>query len=84
MPTFRDLGDPSIVGETWYAVFAPVGTPRAVVDRLNAALRKITSTASFGESMRKIGNEAPCGGWCIVSGPPQRPGAKAAGAYDGR
>jgi tripartite-type tricarboxylate transporter receptor subunit TctC len=61
VPTFRELGYPSIVGETWYAVFAPAGTPKPVVDKLNAALRKITTSASFGEAMRKIGNEAKAG-----------------------
>lgn len=57
VPTFKELGYPSIVGETWYAVFAPVGTPKPIVDKLNAALRKITTSAGFAESMRKIGNE---------------------------
>ena len=57
VPTFGELGYPSIVGETWFAVFAPLGTPRPVLDKLNAVLRKITSSASFGEAMRKIGNE---------------------------
>lgn len=61
VPTFRELGHPSVVGETWFAVFAPAGTPRSVVDKLNAALRKITTSASFGEAMRKIGNEAKSG-----------------------
>lgn len=58
VPTFKELGYPSIVGETWYAVFAPAGTPKPIVDKLNAALRKITTSASFQEAMRKIGNEA--------------------------
>jgi tripartite-type tricarboxylate transporter receptor subunit TctC len=58
VPTFKELGYPSIVGETWYAVFAPAGTSKPVVEKLNEALRKITSSASFGESMRKLGNEA--------------------------
>jgi len=57
VPTFRELGYPSIVGETWYAVFAPAATPRSVVGKLNAALNKITTSASFGEAMRKLGNE---------------------------
>jgi len=58
VPTFKELGYPSIVGETWFAVFAPAGTPKPVVDKLNAALRKVTTSASFGEAMHKIGNEA--------------------------
>ena len=61
VPTFRELGYPAVVGETWFAVFAPAGTPRPVVDRLNAGLRKITPSDSFGEAMRKIGNEAKSG-----------------------
>ena len=61
VPTFRELGYPTVVGETWFAVFAPAGTPKPVIDKLNAALRKITSSASFGENMRKIGNEAKSG-----------------------
>jgi tripartite-type tricarboxylate transporter receptor subunit TctC len=57
VPTFRELGYPSVVGETWYAVFAPAATPKLVVDKLNAALRRITTSASFGDAMRKLGNE---------------------------
>src|SRR6185369_12953704 len=57
VPTFKELGYPSIVGETWYAVFTPVGTPKPIVDKLNAALRKITTSPGFAEAMRKIGNE---------------------------
>lgn len=56
-PTFRELGHPSIVGETWYGVFAPLGTPKPVIDKLNVALKSITTSASFAESMRMVGNE---------------------------
>lgn len=58
VPTFRELGYPSIVGETWYAVFAPAGTPRPVIERLNGSLRKIVGSQGFVEFMRKHGNEA--------------------------
>ncbi|HEY4066194.1 MAG TPA: tripartite tricarboxylate transporter substrate binding protein [Burkholderiaceae bacterium] len=58
VPTFKELGYPGIVGETWYAVFAPVGTPQPVIDKLGVALKKITTSEGFGAAMRKIGNEA--------------------------
>ncbi|MEP6558796.1 MAG: tripartite tricarboxylate transporter substrate binding protein [Burkholderiales bacterium] len=58
VPTFKELGYPDIVGETWYAVFAPAGTPAPVIDRLSGALKKITNSDAFGEAMRKIGNQA--------------------------
>ena len=61
VPTFRELGYPDVVGETWYGVFAPAGTPKPVVDKLNAALRKITASPAFVDSMQKIGNEAKSG-----------------------
>ena len=61
VPTFRELGYPDISGETWYGVFAPVGTPKPVVDKLNAALRRITSSPDFVDGMRKLGNEAKSG-----------------------
>jgi tripartite-type tricarboxylate transporter receptor subunit TctC len=57
VPTFKELGYPSVVGETWFAIFAPAGTPKPIVDKLNAALRKVTTSAAFGEAMRKLGNE---------------------------
>jgi len=57
VPTYKELGYPSIVGETWYGVFAPAGTRKPIVDKLNAALRKITTSPAFGEAMRKLGNE---------------------------
>lgn len=58
VPTFKELGYPAITGETWYAVFAPSGTPQPVIDKLSLALRKITNSSSFQQAMRKIGNEA--------------------------
>ena len=60
-PTFRELGYPSVVGETWYGVFAPAGTPAPVVQRLSTALRAITTSPSYVEAMRKVGNEAKSG-----------------------
>jgi tripartite-type tricarboxylate transporter receptor subunit TctC len=58
VPTFKELGYPAIAGETWYAVFAPAGTPKPVVDKLSAAVNKITNSTGFQEALRKIGNEA--------------------------
>jgi tripartite-type tricarboxylate transporter receptor subunit TctC len=58
VPTFKELGYPSVVGETWYAVFAPAGTPKPVIDKLSVALRKITTSPGFVEAMQKLGNEA--------------------------
>lgn len=58
VPTFREKGFPDLNKETWYGVFAPAGTPPAIVTQLNGALRRITTSKSFEEEMRKHGNEA--------------------------
>jgi tripartite-type tricarboxylate transporter receptor subunit TctC len=57
VPTFKELGFPSIVGATWFAVFAPAGTPQPVLDRLSVAITRIVRTPEFAKKMEPIGNQ---------------------------
>ncbi|MES2032519.1 MAG: tripartite tricarboxylate transporter substrate binding protein [Pseudomonadota bacterium] len=57
VPTFKELGFPSIVGATWFAVFAPAGTPQPVLDRLSAAITRVVRTPEFAKKMEPIGNQ---------------------------
>jgi tripartite-type tricarboxylate transporter receptor subunit TctC len=41
VPTFAEQGFPGFDTGTWFALFAPRGTPRDVVDRLNAHVRAL-------------------------------------------
>ena len=41
LPTFAESGMPDMVVGTWNVVMAPKGTPRPVVERLNAALNQV-------------------------------------------
>src|SRR5258706_5754939 len=41
VPTLREAGMPDLEVETWYAMFAPVRTPQAIVSRLNAQLNEL-------------------------------------------
>jgi tripartite-type tricarboxylate transporter receptor subunit TctC len=41
IPTTAEAGLPGFTLDGWFALFAPVGTPQPIVDRLNAAMRKI-------------------------------------------
>lgn len=41
LPTFSELGLNELDLTQWYGLFAPAGTPPAVVDSLNAALNKV-------------------------------------------
>ena len=37
IPTFREMGLPALSLSPWWALFAPKGTPKEIIDRLNAA-----------------------------------------------
>jgi tripartite-type tricarboxylate transporter receptor subunit TctC len=37
IPTFAEMGLPALLWSAWGALFAPRGTPRDIIDRLNAA-----------------------------------------------
>jgi tripartite-type tricarboxylate transporter receptor subunit TctC len=39
-PTFAELGYPNLTGTTWFAISGPAGMPPAVVDKLNAEIRR--------------------------------------------
>ena len=65
-PAFPDLptiGEsvPGYLVPTWTGVIAPAGVPRAIVDKLNAAINKALVSEAFKEKFAKIGDE-PAGG----------------------
>ncbi len=53
VPTFKEAGLPAMTQLGWFAMFAPAGTPKAIVDRLNAEVIKAVSgtdvDAQFGQ-----------------------------------
>src|ERR1051326_6673466 len=44
LPTVAEAGVPGYEFDTWFVVAAPKGTPRAIVDTLNAQIRKALAT----------------------------------------
>jgi tripartite-type tricarboxylate transporter receptor subunit TctC len=40
IPTTAEAGLPGLVLSAWYGLFAPAATPRPIVDKMNAAMRK--------------------------------------------
>src|SRR5204862_8208130 len=44
VPTFGESGLPGFESVLHYGLLAPAGTPRPIVDRLNAELRKLVDT----------------------------------------
>jgi len=54
VPTVAESGYPGFDVQSWFAISAPAGTPRPVVDRLNAALNKALGNADVRERMRDL------------------------------
>jgi tripartite-type tricarboxylate transporter receptor subunit TctC len=61
VPTMAEAGMPGVTGGTWFGLLAPVKTPRAVIDRINAATLAALNAADFRKTFedRSI---APGGG----------------------
>lgn len=58
VPTLEQAGIANAVTETWLGVFAPAGTPPAIVERLGKELREIASRPEIREKFRKAGFNA--------------------------
>jgi len=57
LPTVAESGLPGFDISTWFGVFAPAGTPPAIVDRLNASFRQALSSPAMRELLAKLGAE---------------------------
>jgi tripartite-type tricarboxylate transporter receptor subunit TctC len=49
VPTLADLGYKGAPSQTWYGLFAPAGTPRPVIDKINAEVKRVFSDKEFVE-----------------------------------
>ena len=49
VPTLADIGYKGAPSETWYGLFAPAGTPKAIIDKLNGEIVKVVSDPGFRE-----------------------------------
>jgi len=47
IPTSAESGLPGYEVESWFAVFAPAGTPREIVERLSVEVARIVNSADF-------------------------------------
>jgi tripartite-type tricarboxylate transporter receptor subunit TctC len=61
VPTLIELGYGNMNVETWYGVFAPVGTPPALIARMNAEISHLLTLPDVKEAMAKQGLD-PVGG----------------------
>jgi tripartite-type tricarboxylate transporter receptor subunit TctC len=59
VPTIAESGLPGFEVSAWYGLLAPAGTPRAVVDRLNAEAKRILAQPDVRQRLRGEAFETP-------------------------
>ena len=67
VPTMEELGYKGFVVEPWYGFMAPQGTPRAAVEKLNAALNAAIQNSRIKKRLEEAGLR-------LVGGAPERLG----------
>ncbi len=68
LPTMGEAGVPGFQASSWFAVFAPAGTPRPVIDRLNTEIVKVVRAPELRDRMTGLGFD-------VVAGKPEELGA---------
>jgi len=58
VPTMPELGYPAINSGAWVAVLAPLGTPPAIIARLNQATNDALKSAAMKEPLARLGSQA--------------------------
>lgn len=53
IPTFKELGI-DVVTTEWYGLLAPAGTPRPIVDKLNAEMKRVMALPGMGDRLSAI------------------------------
>jgi tripartite-type tricarboxylate transporter receptor subunit TctC len=57
VPSLAELGLPGFNALAWWGIFAPAGTPKPILDKLNAEIAKIIETPEMKERLAKLGAE---------------------------
>lgn len=58
VPTVRELGMPDVEITTWYGLYTTAGTPKAVVDKLHAELKKTLQLADVQQRLKALGGDS--------------------------
>ena len=59
VPTAAEAGVPNYVVSTWYAIWAPAGTPPEAVDRMTAEITKALNAPKIKETWESNGSSVP-------------------------
>jgi tripartite-type tricarboxylate transporter receptor subunit TctC len=61
LPTLQEQGLPGFECYTWNVLLAPAGTPKPIVDKLNAAINKSLADPAVTSALEKAGIDATAG-----------------------
>jgi tripartite-type tricarboxylate transporter receptor subunit TctC len=67
VPTFAELGQPGVQIELWEGVFAPRGTDKKIIAKLNADINAVLQMPEVSQRIAKLGGD-------VVGGTPERLG----------
>jgi tripartite-type tricarboxylate transporter receptor subunit TctC len=65
VPTFQELGIAFVDESSWYALFAPRGTPKEIIAKINADMTRILALADMKEREATLG-------YRFIGGPPDK------------
>lgn len=57
VPTFVETGHPTLVSYAWYGLFAPAGTPKDLVNKINAEAQDAMKQPEFQKVLADTGSE---------------------------
>ncbi len=57
VPTMDELGYPGMPPDSWQAIVAPVGTPMAIVEKINAVVNKGLATPELRQKITRLGGQ---------------------------
>ncbi|MBF6630118.1 MAG: tripartite tricarboxylate transporter substrate binding protein BugE [Comamonas sp.] len=57
VPTYTELGYPDMGDGGWFGLVAPAGTPKPIIDKLNAAAHKVMQDPDFQKKQKEIAGE---------------------------
>ncbi len=59
VPTAAEGGVPTYKVATWYGIWAPKGTPKAIVDKMAAEMNKALTSPELREAWTNLGSDTP-------------------------
>lgn len=68
VPTATEQGVAGVEVNAWYGVFAPLSTPQAIVDQLNAEINAVIAMPDVRDRLSKAGIEALGGSAAVLAG----------------